>query len=210
GVAPRACRRPRRIFRNRVLEWLERRYRTTLRGSLRRPLIAYALAAAAAVAVAGLGATVWREFLPALDEGSIWLHAELPPGVSLQKASEMMADLRRAVNEFPEVAYVVTHTGRNDDGTDPWTPAHVEAAVGLTPYSTWPAGPRRIWSAAWASGSTGCPASRSRSASRSSTACSTRCLTRTARSPSRCSATTSTSCGASVAISSRCSTRRRA
>src|SRR5262249_42325199 len=36
--------------------------------------------------------------------------------------------------------YVVTHTGRNDDGTDPWTPSHMEAAIGLTPYSTWPAG----------------------------------------------------------------------
>ena len=140
GLAWLAYRRPRRVFRNRVLEWLEGRYRATLRRSLRRPAVAYVLAAAAAAAVVGLGATVWREFLPALDEGSIWLHAELPPGVSLQKASEMMADLRRAVNEFPEVAYVVTHTGRNDDGTDPWTPAHVEAAVGLTPYSTWPAG----------------------------------------------------------------------
>ncbi len=44
------------------------------------------------------------------------------------------------MNEFPEVSYVVTHTGRNDDGTDPWTPSHMEAAVGLNPYSTWPAG----------------------------------------------------------------------
>src|SRR5262249_52455136 len=80
-------------------------------------------------------ATVWREFLPELDEGSVWLHAELPPGISLPKATEMIAELRRAANEFPEVAYVVTHIGRNDDGTDPWTPSHMEAAVGLTPYS---------------------------------------------------------------------------
>ena len=98
------------------------------------------LAAGAAIAVVILGATVWREFLPELDEGSIWLHAELPPGISLQKATEMVGDLRRVVNEFPEVSYVVTHTGRNDDGTDPWTPSHMEAAVGLNPYSAWPAG----------------------------------------------------------------------
>jgi cobalt-zinc-cadmium resistance protein CzcA len=38
------------------------------------------------------------------------------------------------------VSYVVSHTGRNDDGTDPWTPAHMETAVGLMPYSTWPYG----------------------------------------------------------------------
>ena len=140
GLAYLAYRRPRRVFRNRVVEWLEVRYRVTLAASLRRPAIAYTLAAGAAVAVAGLGATVWREFLPALDEGSLFLHCELTPGVSLQKASEMVAELRAAVSEFPEVSYVVSHTGRNDDGTDPWTPAHMEAVVGLTPYATWPAG----------------------------------------------------------------------
>jgi cobalt-zinc-cadmium resistance protein CzcA len=140
GLAFLAYRRPRRLFRNRVLEWLETRYRAALGSSLRRPALAYALAAGAAIAVIGLGATVWREFLPALDEGAIWLHAELPPGISLQKATEMVAELRRVVNEFPEVSYVVSHTGRNDDGTDPWTPAHMEAAVGLNPYATWPAG----------------------------------------------------------------------
>jgi cobalt-zinc-cadmium resistance protein CzcA len=140
GLAYVAYRRPRRVFHNPVLEWMEAGYRRTLQGLLRRPGIAYMLAAGAAVAVVILGATVWREFLPELDEGSIWLHAELPPGISLQKSTEMVADLRRAVNEFPEVSYVVSHIGRNDDGTDPWTPSHMEAAVGLNPYSTWPAG----------------------------------------------------------------------
>ena len=87
-----------------------------------------------------LGLTVWREFLPELDEGSIWLHAEMPGGISLAKASEMDAELRKAVLEFPEVATIVTHVGRNDDGTDPWTPSHVEAGVVLRPYRSWPAG----------------------------------------------------------------------
>jgi len=35
---------------------------------------------------------------------------------------------------------VVTQLGRNDDGTDPWTPSHVEVPVGLKPYTEWPAG----------------------------------------------------------------------
>jgi cobalt-zinc-cadmium resistance protein CzcA len=34
----------------------------------------------------------------------------------------------------------VTHTGRNDDGTDPWPPSHTEASVSLQPYGTWPSG----------------------------------------------------------------------
>ena len=140
GLAYLAYRRPRRMFHNPILHRLEQLYRRALHSSLRRPSIVYLVSAGAAVAIVILGATVWREFLPELDEGSLWLHAELPPGISLQKAREMVADLRRVLNNMPEVSGVVSHTGRNDDGTDPWTPAHMEAAVGLTPYTTWPAG----------------------------------------------------------------------
>ncbi len=140
GLAYVAYRKPRRVFHNKMLDWIEARYRQSLAAALRQPGIVYVAAAAAAVMVVVLGLTVWREFLPDLDEGSIWLHAELPPGISLQKATDMVADLRQAVREFPEVSYVVTHVGRNDDGTDPWTPSHMEAAIGLTPYDTWPAG----------------------------------------------------------------------
>ena len=140
GLAYLAYRKPRRVFRNPVLSWLEAGYQRILLGSLHRPRIAYLLSAAAAVLVVGLGMTVWREFLPELDEGSIWLHAEMPGGISLAKAAEMDADLRQAVLEFPEVANVVTHVGRNDDGTDPWTPSHLEAGITLRPYATWPSG----------------------------------------------------------------------
>ena len=140
GLAYAAYRRPRRIFNNSALAWIEQNYRDALTGSLRRPQLAYLLSAGAAIAVVVLGSTVWREFLPDLDEGSIWLHAEMPPGISLQKAADMVADLRRVLDSFSEVSAVVSHIGRNDDGTDPWTPSHMEAAVMLTPYSTWSAG----------------------------------------------------------------------
>ena len=140
GLAYMAYRKPRRIFRNPVLDWIQALYGHALEGSLRRPGIAAVLGGAAAVAVVGLGATVGREFLPELDEGSIWLQVQMPAGISLAKATEMAADLRRAVRAFPEVSYIVTQLGRNDDGTDPWTPSHIEASVGLHPYGTWPSG----------------------------------------------------------------------
>src|SRR5215469_1316278 len=56
GLAYAAYRRPRRTFHNPVLGWLEAGYRRALAGSLRRPAIAYVMAAGAAVAVVGLGA----------------------------------------------------------------------------------------------------------------------------------------------------------
>ncbi len=86
----------------------------------------------------GLGATVGRDFLPDLDEGALWLQVQMPTGLALNKASDMASDLRRAILKYPEVSYVVTQTGRNDDGTDPWTMSHIEAPVGLTDYDTWP------------------------------------------------------------------------
>jgi cobalt-zinc-cadmium resistance protein CzcA len=140
GLAYLAFRKPQRTFHNHALAWLEQTYRRLLQGSLHRPWIVYALSAVAAAAVIGLGFTASREFLPELDEGSIWLHAEMTGGISLAKAMEMDDELRKVVMEFPEVSTVVTHVGRNDDGTDPWTPSHVEAGITLRPYGTWPSG----------------------------------------------------------------------
>src|SRR5215470_3787910 len=70
GLAYLAYRRPRRIFHNYVVGWIEAGYRRALRASLRAPAIAYVLGAGAAVAMVALAMTVSREFLPELDEGA--------------------------------------------------------------------------------------------------------------------------------------------
>jgi len=130
-------RKPRKLFHNWAFEWLEPKYEAFLLYLMsRRKLVVASAVAVAAVAIA-LGLLVGREFLPYLDEGSIWLQVQLPPGISLEKGTEMARELRQAVREFPEVSYMVTQLGRNDDGTDPWTPSHIEASVGLKPYKQW-------------------------------------------------------------------------
>ncbi len=143
ALAYMAFRKPRRMVHNRLLEWLQARYRHALAGLLGRPVIAYAIALAGIAAVLGLGVTTGREFLPSLDEGTLWLQVQLPTGLSLDKASEMATTLRRTLREFPEVSYAVTQLGRSDDGTDAWTPSHIEAPVGLKPYASWPEGDTR-------------------------------------------------------------------
>ena len=85
-----------------------------------------------------LSVTIGKEFLPYLDEGSLWLQVQLPPGLSLEKAATMADELRAATLEFPEISTIVSQLGRNDDGTDPWTPSHIECFVGLKPYDSWP------------------------------------------------------------------------
>jgi len=138
ALAYMAFRKPGRVYHNRWLEQLTVWYDRGLAACLEQPRIIYGVAIFALLAVIGLGATVGRDFLPDLDEGALWLQVQMPTGLALNKASDMASDLRRAILKYPEVSYVVTQTGRNDDGTDPWTMSHVEAPVGLTDYDTWP------------------------------------------------------------------------
>ena len=140
GLAYFAFRMPRRVFHNVWLEKLTEGYDRVLETCLARPTIIYGVVAVALAAVVALGATVGREFLPDLDEGALWLQVQMPTGLALNKASDMASELRRAILKHPEVSYVVTQVGRNDDGTDPWTMSHIEAPVGLKPYDTWPDG----------------------------------------------------------------------
>src|ERR1700678_52506 len=140
GLAYMAFRNPGRVYHNRWLERLTVRYDRMLATCLDQPQIIYGVTIFALLAVVGLGATVGRDFLPDLDEGALWLQVQMPTGLSLNKASDMASDLRRAILKYPEVSYAVTQTGRNDDGTDPWTMSHIEAPVGLKPYDTWPSG----------------------------------------------------------------------
>ncbi|WP_045761392.1 efflux RND transporter permease subunit [Xanthomonas albilineans] len=132
-----AFRRPRPVVHNRVLQALTAAYGRLLARSVggRRWLL---FSCAGALLVLGLlGGSIGRDFLPYLDEGSLWLQVQMPPGITLDKAAAMANALRRATLAFPEVSYIVTQTGRNDDGTDYWTPSHIEASVGLRPYAQW-------------------------------------------------------------------------
>ncbi|SEF32553.1 CusA/CzcA family heavy metal efflux RND transporter [Variovorax sp. NFACC27] len=138
-----ALRKPSKPFVNKPLVWLTAAYRRVLARLLDLPAVAYGLSVAALAAVVVLGATAGREFLPDIDEGALWLQVQLPSGLSLDKASEMATELRHVLLEYPEVSYVVTQLGRNDDGTDPWTPSHMEVPLGLKPYSEWPAGVKK-------------------------------------------------------------------
>ncbi|KAF1042864.1 MAG: Cobalt-zinc-cadmium resistance protein CzcA [Herbaspirillum frisingense] len=140
GLAWLAYRKRAKVFHNPVLAWLEPRYRSALNRLVGRSRFVLALTCVTLAAIAVLGASIGRDFLPYLDEGSIWLQVSLPPGVSLDKAGQLADRLREATREFPEVEHIVTQVGRNDDGTDPFTPSHIECAVTLHPYSEWKSG----------------------------------------------------------------------
>ncbi len=140
GLSLAALRKPRKMWHNPVLSRAESGYSRALTRILSRPSLALWPGVAAAVLAVLLGGVVGKGFLPELDEGSIWLQVQLPPGLSLDKANQMASEIRTAVREFPQVSAIVTQLGRNDDGTDSWTPSHIESSVGLIPYDRWPSG----------------------------------------------------------------------
>ena len=140
GLAFWAYRKPVHIFKNKVIEWLKPRYVSALNYLVGRSKLVIGIYVSTLALVVILGMNIGRDFLPYLDEGSIWLQVILPPGISLDKASAMATKLRAAALEFPEVNHIISQLGRNDDGTDPFTPSHIECAVMLHPYASWPSG----------------------------------------------------------------------
>ncbi|MDE3143174.1 MAG: efflux RND transporter permease subunit, partial [Bacteroidota bacterium] len=77
------------------------------------------------------------EFLPELNEGSIWLRIQTPYSISLDKSVEMSAKARKILIQFPQVKYCVSQTGRPDDGTDVAGFYNNEFSVMLYPESEW-------------------------------------------------------------------------
>ena len=140
GLAYAVYRKPRKLYHNRWLEKLTGLYDSRIRKIMNRPKQVFIPLAIVLSGAIILSITVGKDFLPPLDEGSIWVQVQLPPGVSLQKSKEMSDSLRAHTMKYGEVTYMMVQAGRNDDGTDPWTASHFECSIGLKPYSQWKGG----------------------------------------------------------------------
>src|SRR5580700_2808791 len=77
------------------------------------------------------------EFLPELDEGAIWLRAQLPYSASLGESVKVAREVRKMVMEFPQVKVVASQTGRPDDGTDVTGFYNNEFDVLMLPEEKW-------------------------------------------------------------------------
>jgi cobalt-zinc-cadmium resistance protein CzcA len=97
-------------------------------------------AATLAVCVAIFGASlllvpfIGAEFMPHLDEGSLWVRATMPYTISFDEASKLGPQVRGLLQSFPQVTTVANELGRPDDGTDPIGFFNDEYFVGLKPY----------------------------------------------------------------------------
>lgn len=140
GLAYAVYKKPRKIYHNKWLEKLTALYHNRIEKIMKKPKQVFLPIVIVLAITIGLTAKVGKDFLPPLDEGSIWLQVTLPPGISLEKSKEMSDTLRARTMKYEEVTYVMVQAGRNDDGTDPFTPSHFECSIGIKPYKEWPRG----------------------------------------------------------------------
>lgn len=127
-------------WENPALRWLAERYEAVLGQTVGRARTVVAVAGALVVAAFLVGGLLGSEFLPQLDEGVIWVRANLPAGISLTKSAEIAGRIRSLLRESKEVQAVSSQSGRNDAGTDPYGPNRNEFFVALHPYEIWKKG----------------------------------------------------------------------
>ena len=137
GLAYSLYRKPQKVYRNKVMESLTEKYKRSTDRVMDRPKGIFAGIAVILVLVGVLATTVGKDFLPALDEGGIWIQIQASPGISLAKSTQMASDLRERMKQFDEVTYVMTQVGRDDEGAEAFTSSHIECCIGLKPYSSW-------------------------------------------------------------------------
>jgi len=143
GLAFQIYKKPQKVYHNKWLEKLTVKYTGLTVRIIDRPKRVFLPLSAIFFATAILSFTVGKDFLPTLDEGSLWLQVQLPPGVTLDKSKAMADTLRSHIMKYDEVSYVMTQVGRDDEGTDPFSTSHAECGVGLIPYKQWENGKRK-------------------------------------------------------------------
>ncbi|MBE7171928.1 MAG: efflux RND transporter permease subunit [Williamsia sp.] len=77
------------------------------------------------------------EFLPELNEGALWVEAELPMSVSLTEANSISDKMIAVLSHFSEVKQTLSQVGRTNDGTDPKGFFNVQIQVDLQPKKQW-------------------------------------------------------------------------
>ena len=135
-----AYHKPRKLYHNRWLEKLTHWYHRHINNLMEKSRAVVAVLLIILAGAVALSITVGKDFLPPLDEGSVWVQVQLPSGISIEKSKKMADDLRHVLKSFDETSYVMTQLGRDDEGAECFSLSHVEAGVGLKPYNTWKSG----------------------------------------------------------------------
>ncbi len=122
---------------NRFLIWI---YRPVIRGVLKAKTLTIAVALAVLAVTAWPASQLGTEFMPNLNEGTLFYMPTTLPGISVTKAAELLQTQDRIIKAFPEVESVFGKAGRASTATDPAPTEMYETVVNLKPKDQWRTG----------------------------------------------------------------------
>jgi Cu(I)/Ag(I) efflux system membrane protein CusA/SilA len=111
-----------------------------------RPIIAWVMRwkkTTIALALLALGVSIYpasrlgSEFMPTLNEGTLFYMPTSLPGMSITKAAELLQTQNKIIKSFPEVSSVYGKAGRANTATDPAPTEMFETVINLKPESEW-------------------------------------------------------------------------
>ena len=123
-----------------VVRALRYLYTPALRWSMSHRGIMAIIAVACLIGFGLLLPRLGTEFLPALEEGNLWIRAAMPPTISLEAGMPLVNKMRRVLLKHPEVITVVSQHGRPDNGSDASGFNNAEFFVPLKPFDEWAPG----------------------------------------------------------------------
>ena len=115
-------------------------YRPVLNAVIRFPRVTLALAAVILVVGLWPATRLGSEFMPPLDEGDLMYMPTTYPGVSVDKAREILQHTNKMIRQVPEVKRVFGKIGRAETATDPAPLTMIETVIQLQPREEWRAG----------------------------------------------------------------------
>ncbi len=120
-----------------VVRVLRSAYTPVLRWALQNRRTVVALGIAFLAVVGFLVPRLGTEFLPALEEHNLDIHALMPPTISLEAAMPTVTKMREIILSHPEVNTVISQHGRPDNGSDTGGFSDAEIFVFLKPLDQW-------------------------------------------------------------------------
>ncbi len=122
---------------NRLVQACKRVYTPVLEWAITRRRTVVVVAIAVFAVAMGVASRLGSEFLPELNEGTIWVNLRLPASVSNDEAARILRNVRKALLTVPEVRTAVSKAGQPEDGTDPKTISMAEVFVDVKPQEEW-------------------------------------------------------------------------
>ncbi len=132
-----ALRKPKPARESPLLVWAQRLFDPTLRFAMNNASAVLLLATCALFSAGTLLTRLGSEFLPALNEGALYVTFTLPDNLSLGEGRKLTPHLKQLLHRTPEVTEVLSQLGRPEDGTDATLPSNLEIFVKLKPLDQW-------------------------------------------------------------------------